>query len=126
LETSSAEAPESAIDQSVLASLRKLQQDGKPGILNRLIEMFLDDTPPKLAALREAVAQEEAKALEQVAHALKGSSASLGALHMASICEEFEAFDRSGDLRHAPGLLSQLEVEFDRVRDALMAELSKS
>jgi two-component system, sensor histidine kinase and response regulator len=126
LETSSVEAPDGAIDQSVLASLRKLQKDGKPGILNRLIEMFLDDTPPKLAALQEAVAQEEAKALEQVAHALMGSSASLGALHMASICEELEAFGRSGDLTQAPGLLSQLEAEFDRVRDALTAELSKS
>jgi two-component system, sensor histidine kinase and response regulator len=125
-EMSSAEAPDGAIDQSVLAGLRNLQQDGMPSVLSRLIEMFLDDTPPKLAALREAVGQEEAKVLEQVAHALKGSSASLGALHMASICEEFEAFGRSGDLRHAPGLLSQLEAEFDRVRDALTAELSKS
>jgi two-component system, sensor histidine kinase and response regulator len=125
-ETSSAEAPDGAIDQSVLANLRNLLQDGKPGVLNRLIAMFLDDTPPKLAALREAVAQEEAKALEQVAHALMGSSASLGALHMASICEELEAFGRSGDLTQAPGLLSQLEAEFDRVRDALTAELSKS
>ncbi len=53
-------ASDDTIDHNVLARLRELQQEGKPDVLNSLIEIFLGDTPSKLAALREAVAQGEA------------------------------------------------------------------
>ena len=108
-----------AIDHSVLTGLRKIQQKSKSDFLERLIEVFLSEVPSKLAALREGATRGEAQALEQRAHNLKGSSASLGALHMASICGELEALAQSGDLKSVPDLLAQLNAEFDRVRQAL-------
>jgi two-component system, sensor histidine kinase and response regulator len=118
-----ATSTDGAIDLAVLAGLRQLQQQGEPDVLNRLIEVFLSDVPPRLAAMQEALARGETDVVEQEAHALLGSSASLGARHMASICAELETLGNSGDLRHASALLSQLEDEFDRARKGLTAEL---
>ena len=122
-ETDDVEDTEDVIDRAVLANLRLLQQEGKPSFLDHLIKVFLNDAPFRLATLREAIAREEAQAIEQQAHALMGSSASLGAHHMASVCAELETLARLGDLRHTQDMLTQLEDEFDRAREALAEEL---
>jgi HPt (histidine-containing phosphotransfer) domain-containing protein len=123
-ETSDAAALDEVIDQGVLAGLRELQQEGEPDLLDELIGAFLEDAPTRLAALREAATQEKAEDLGRAAHALKGSSGSLGAKRMVPICEELEALGRKGDLAHASGLLTRLEAEFERVREALIAEVA--
>jgi len=123
-ETDGAKDTEGAIDSAVLLNLRLLQQGSKPSFLDRLIKVFLNDVPLRLATLREDIAQEEAQAIEQQAHALLGSCASLGAHHMASVCAELETIARSGDLRHTQDLLPRLEDEFDRTRKALTEELA--
>jgi HPt (histidine-containing phosphotransfer) domain-containing protein len=90
-----------------------------------VIALFLDSAPPRLAALREAVARDDARTLEQEAHALKGSAATLGARPLAAICEELQALGRAGDVARASALLPRLEAEFERVRGALTAELAQ-
>jgi CheY-like chemotaxis protein/HPt (histidine-containing phosphotransfer) domain-containing protein len=114
-----------SIDQTVLAGLRGLQQPGAPDLLSQLIELFLGDAAPRLAGLAQAVAQGDAHALERQAHTLKGSSANIGARRLARLCEDLELLGRSGELGRAPGVLTELEAEFDRVRAALRAEMAK-
>jgi HPt (histidine-containing phosphotransfer) domain-containing protein len=57
----------------LLESLRELQEEGEPDILNELIEMFLDHVRLQLVALREAVEGRNADSVARVAHTLKGS-----------------------------------------------------
>jgi len=87
-----------------------------------LSEMFLADTPRRLAALREALGREDAQALAREAHTLLGTCASLGARRMAGVCEELQALGRAGDLAPATRALDRLETEFGHVRAALNAE----
>lgn len=61
-------APEDPLDPGVLAGLRELQQAGEPDILTELVEMFVDDAEPRLAALREAVEKGDADNVERNAH----------------------------------------------------------
>jgi HPt (histidine-containing phosphotransfer) domain-containing protein len=110
---------EDPLDPDVLAGLREL---GDPDLLSELTEMFFDDASSRLATLHEAVEGDDAQSLEHVAHALKGSSGSMGATRMAAICTELQDAGASGDLSRAPALLEQLEDEFGRVRPALEAE----
>ena len=114
------------MDRSMLASLRELQEEGEPDILKELIELFLTDVPPQLAALREAVEAGDAHSVEQIAHTLTGSSGNMGATRMAAICSELEDVGASGDLSRAPELLERLEEEFGHVRKALEAETARS
>jgi PAS domain S-box-containing protein len=110
---------EEPLDEGVLAGLREL---GDADLLSELSTMFLDDASSRLAALRETVEGGDAKAVEQIAHALKGSSGNMGAKRMAKICAELEYVGASGDLSYAPEVLGRLEEEFSRVRPALEAE----
>jgi len=110
---------EDPLDPDVLAGLREL---GDPDLLSELSEMFFDDASSRLATLRETVEGSDARSVEQIAHALKGSSGNMGARRMAAICAELEDVGASGDLSRARALLEQLEEEFGRVRPALEAE----
>jgi len=112
----------SVIDPGVIAELRGLQSSTDPDFFNHLIDLFIEETPHRLAAIREALAKSNAEALGHEAHALKGSSAHLGATRMDSLCEILEEQGRSGSINGASAVLSVLEEEFGRVRKALEAE----
>jgi CheY-like chemotaxis protein len=112
---------EDPLDRSVLTGLRELQEEGEPDILNELIELFLNDVPPHLKTLQEAVEGKDASSIERIAHTLKGSCGNMGATRMAELCEELQEVGGSGDLARAPKLLERLEAEFDCVRPALKA-----
>jgi len=72
--------------------------------------------------LRDAVAQADAPKIHHLAHTLKGSSSNLGATRLAALSAALEKQGRTATLTDAPGVLTQLEQEFDRVRRALEDE----
>ncbi|MDP9474737.1 MAG: PAS domain S-box protein, partial [Actinomycetota bacterium] len=110
------------LDPEVLAGLREL---GDAGLLPRLVGIFLDDVPSRLADLRKGIEDGDARRVERAAHTLKGGSANMGAKRMATICSELQEVGASGDLSRASVLLGALEEEFGRVRPALEAETAK-
>lgn len=109
-------APEGVLDESVLEGLRALQDRSAPDLLKNLIGLFLDDTPARLEAVRDAVQQKQAVSLARLAHALKGAAANLGVLSMTQTCAQLEQLGRSEETHAAPGLVTRLEAEFDEVR----------
>jgi two-component system, sensor histidine kinase and response regulator len=119
-----APAPEDGpLYHPVLEHLRSLQGEDEPHLLRDLIQMYLEDTEDRLGKLREAVREEDAEQLALQAHALRGSSANMGAPAMARISRELERAGDSVDLQMAPELLRTLEHEFGRVRPALQTVL---
>jgi len=119
--TTSDEASE-PLDHAVIENLREL---GGSEMLSELTEMFLDDVSSRFPALREALEGGDASSVEQIAHALIGSSGNMGARRMAAICTELQYVGASGDLSRVPELLERLEAEFGRVRPALEAEIAR-
>ncbi len=117
---------EPPLNESVLADLRELQEEGGPSILEELIGLFLEDAPPQIAALWESVEYGNAHAVERIAHTLKGSSGNMGATRMAAICSGLEEVGASGDLSEVSERVKLLEEESERVRVALAAEVVRS
>ncbi len=111
-----------AIDWTVLEALRDLGVSGEPGIIGELARLFVADTPPRLAALREAAERGEPDGLALAAHGLKGSCAIIGATRMQQVCLELEQLGRSGTLDGAADRIATLDVEFERARRALARE----
>src|SRR5205085_9722205 len=107
-------APEEAVDGNVLAALRDLQGAGRPDILAELLAVYLRDTPPRLAALHEAVARADAEALRRAAHSLKGSSSQIGAVQVARLCADIEEQASTTDLRGVAETLRRLDEAFGR------------
>ncbi|HSB08356.1 MAG TPA: response regulator [Blastocatellia bacterium] len=110
------------IDESVMAELRALETAGKHGFLGRLIDLFIEETPRRLASLQSAIDEASAEALAREAHALKGSCAHLGATRMSALCGILEDRGRAASTAGASTVLAALNEEFDRVRRALEAE----
>ncbi len=112
------------IDLSVLESRRGPQKEEEPDKLVRIVTLFIDDVPPRLESLKQAVKRGDAQEVEETAHLLKGGSGYMVAVHMVEICTRLQELGISGDLSHAPELLDALEAEFRRVHPALQAAIS--
>jgi HPt (histidine-containing phosphotransfer) domain-containing protein len=111
-----------ALDMAVLTSFAEAQLDGVPDLIVELIDLYLEDAPRRLAAIEEALARKDERALKRAAHCLRGSSANLGALQVALICEELERIECNDWFPGVQALLSCLEEEFGRVRQVLLIE----
>ena len=111
------------LDKGVIASLRELGGDDDPGLFIELVNMFLSDTPERMRALSEAMEKRDPTALERAAHALKSSSANLGALGLSGLFRDIEAAGRSKDLSRAEPLVARTRPEFAKVEKALREEM---
>jgi HPt (histidine-containing phosphotransfer) domain-containing protein len=108
---------ESIVAPSVLARFRAVSRGDEP--VRELLDMYVRETRPQLGSLSEAIAQKDARALEQAAHGIKGASASLGIEKMAALCGELERKGRDGMLEGAESLQARLLDEFERIRRLL-------
>jgi HPt (histidine-containing phosphotransfer) domain-containing protein len=88
-----------------------------------LLHNFADRLPQTVDRMDRAATTGDSRALARLAHTLKGSSATLGANHFASLCADVEAVAQRRDLVTSTGLLSDLRDRADEVGDA-MQEIS--
>jgi CheY-like chemotaxis protein len=112
----------SAIDVKALHNIRKLQQPGAPDLLERIVALYLDDVPKLVQSMREAIAAGDGIVLQRAAHTLKSSSATLGALQLAKLCNEMEVRARDEHLVDAGQWISRIECEYARVCASLPRE----
>ena len=106
-----------AADDPVGRRLADLRGDGTPNeraLIVRLISSLLERAPGYLAALAEAVASGDARALETQAHSFRGVTANLGAAGPAEICQRLEALGRAGPL--GPLAIATAADDLDRLR----------
>jgi HPt (histidine-containing phosphotransfer) domain-containing protein len=115
-------------------------QDDRPPLLDRsildricerdtqvrqdLVGLFADRADAGVADMGRAIQVHDSEALQNDADRLGLSSASMGALRMAEICERLAKAGRTGALSHAYGLLGELERASRMTRAAWYAELS--
>jgi len=112
-----------AIDHSVLASLRELQEDGEPDIVAEVGGLFLKHSPEKISAIELAVARGDAKSLQMAAHGLKSSSAYVGAMRLSALAKELEMMGRANSLEGSKEMAELLVAEYRTVIKALDAEM---
>lgn len=98
------------------ASLDRLRKFGGGKLLNGMISLFITAAPERIATARAGVAGADAKAVEQALHALKSSSAQLGAMRMQRLSEQGELKARAGSLDTVGELVEQIAEEFTRVQ----------
>jgi CheY-like chemotaxis protein len=111
-----------AIDLGLLIGFRDLDGDGGDGILGKLIDLFIDNSPQVLAEARSALAAAATPQLARAAHTLKGSCANFGAERMRGACARLEQLAKQGKIEGAAELLAEVEREFNYVRLALERE----
>ena len=91
-------------------------------MLARLIGLYLQETPPLIERMKEAVATNDEGALRAAAHALKSSSANVGAMKLHGLCKDLESQARRRQLADAAARIALIEREFGATRAILRQE----
>jgi CheY-like chemotaxis protein/HPt (histidine-containing phosphotransfer) domain-containing protein len=88
----------------------------------RLVELFLDRTPPLIEELRRAIERADTGELRARAHKLKGSCLAVGAERMALLAAQLQHAGEHGDARAAERGLAPLLEQWSSVRERLERE----
>jgi HPt (histidine-containing phosphotransfer) domain-containing protein len=110
------------LDAQALARLRALDPGGKAGLLKRVLSTYTQTLDRMLAQLRTARSTGDLPSLRHVAHALKSSSASVGALALSSQCADVESRVRDGRIDGLDADLDALDAEAQRILAGLSTE----
>jgi len=94
---------------------------GDQQLLRELVDLFLEDLPERLAAVRKAVRKRDALALSSAAHALKGAVSHFAARDTSEFALKLERMGRTGDLDGAEEAFDGLKSEIGRLTRALAA-----
>lgn len=113
-----------AIDGATFNRLRELDPDGQRGFLRQVLQTYERSLERQLGLLGDAAAAGAVARAGEVAHALKSSSASVGALGLAGHCATVERLARGGSAEALGAPLQALQAEAARVRAAVQAMLA--
>jgi PAS domain S-box-containing protein len=104
-----------AFDEGHLQSM----VEGSRELRDQLTEIFAEEWPPLLAALRTAIGDADAKAVRQLAHKVRGSAGIFGATAVIDSALRLENIGLENNLGVAGEELTQLDRELHRLQKAL-------
>lgn len=107
------------LDAAALAYLQDLDPSGHAGLLPRVLRTYVLSLERQLDALRRARLNADAQGQRHVAHTLKSSSASVGALELSALCADIEHKLRDGPVEGIESQLDALAGEARRILAAL-------
>jgi CheY-like chemotaxis protein len=110
-----------SLDQQTLDRIRAMSRPGGPDLLVRVIDLYVSSSNALIDTMLAASRLEDAISLAHAAHGLKSSSANVGALALAELCNEVETAASGGRVEHALGLVKKLVAEHRQVLRALEA-----
>ncbi|MFP5286482.1 MAG: Hpt domain-containing protein, partial [Thermoanaerobaculia bacterium] len=113
--------PDPVLDPVYLERLLELQRSSGRSVVPLIVDSFVTEGPRRLERMRGALARGDRQDLVLVAHTLKGGSAQLGALRLASVSRELEESGKEGRLEVAGEILDRLERELAAASAALLA-----
>ncbi|MEL6927209.1 MAG: response regulator [Cyanobacteria bacterium J06600_6] len=114
----------SALDLSVLESICEMAGAEASLLVEEMVTSYLDDTQIRLQAIANAIKTANVESIFQAAHSMKSSSANLGAVNLAQLCEELERLGKDKTIEGTEPLLSNAESEFQQVEQELRSFLT--
>jgi HPt (histidine-containing phosphotransfer) domain-containing protein len=111
-----------AQDMIEQAAFNELRDQVGTDFLIELIDTYCLETQELIEKLRLALAAQDAATFGRLAHSIKSSSASLGALNLSQQARELEMLGKANDLEAARPKLEQLAAAFLQVVSCLRAE----
>ena len=112
---------EEAINSEALDELRSLMGES----LDEVLQTFIDYVPDQINELSKAVNNDDAEGVFNLAHKMKSSSSSIGALGLAHTAEQIELIGRAGSTEGTAELLEQLKGMYSDAEVLLREELKR-
>jgi len=80
-----------------------------------LMRVYIDDSRQRMPLLSQALQQQDAKQLRELAHSFKGASSNVSANVLAQLCYQLEMAGREEQLVGADALIAAIEAEYRNV-----------
>lgn len=109
--------PKLILDETMLESIVSM---GGKELLGEIIDDYLNFSPSRLTAIREAIVVDDANELRITAHALRSSTANLGGVTVGKICNQLENLGRENTTVGAAEIFPLLEVEYEEFKQGLI------
>jgi CheY-like chemotaxis protein len=109
----------SVLDASALERLRELDPKGENQLLSRVIKAFETSCARLMPQLQDARRAGDHSGVRHVAHTLKSSSASIGAIKLSQLCAEIETKIRTNQPENLDELIEAMAAEVEIVLQAL-------
>ena len=90
-ETKSSAESEALMSFDALKHFEQREESGRRGLLKRIVGGFIEQSTDQFAQMHNGLAQSECSDIAFAAHALKSSSAVIGAERLAELCRDIEA-----------------------------------
>lgn len=110
---------QSVLDTNAIEALRAVSPDDGGEFFRELVDIFLQDTPKRIAEIEVALASKNAPELTRAAHSIKGSSSNFGATSLSDVARRIEQFGKEQSYPAIQALLPHMHAEFSRVKSAL-------
>jgi HPt (histidine-containing phosphotransfer) domain-containing protein len=114
------------LDAAALDRLHQLDPGNRSGLVKRVLQTYCESLDRLLVQWHAARAAGDANAMRALAHTLKSSSASVGALALSALCADVEARLRDHQRDDIEPKLDALAGEAARIRAALSLQLLSS
>ena len=92
---------------------------GDTGLLTEVIQLFIEDCPARVAAIKAAVDAKNGAAIAAETHALKGAAGNLSVVSLFATCEILEQLGRENRFEAAEAAWRRLADEATHVLDSL-------
>jgi HPt (histidine-containing phosphotransfer) domain-containing protein len=115
----------SALDPAALERLRELDPSGAGRLLERVLKAFQNSAGRLRAQCTAARATGDQAAIRLVAHTLKSSSASIGALQLSQLSAQIETTIRNGNIASVESALGADLDAFDRALDETLETVGR-
>jgi len=96
-------------------ALERVQEDKE--LLLELFDIFLDDCPKKMEAIRQAAAKNDINQLKDTAHSLKGASGNISAKKLYHSFLAIEQMAKTGELKDIHNLLAVIDQQLIALRE---------
>jgi HPt (histidine-containing phosphotransfer) domain-containing protein len=107
------------LDPDALERLAELDPTGKNRLVERVFQAFEASTQRLMPQLHAALSAGDHAGVRHVAHTLKSSSASIGAIKLSQLCAEIESMIRLDSLEELPERVGRMDGETAVVLQAL-------
>lgn len=106
------------LDPEAVTRLRELDPTGASGLIERVLNAFEDSVARLVPKLLQARSTGDLQTIRHVAHTLKSSSASIGALKLSQLCSDIEVMARQSLTQGIEAQLDAMMEELKMVPDA--------
>ena len=114
------------LDVDALDRLRELDPAGKGRLLERVLRAFETSAARLSLQFREARRKDDVAGIRHVAHTLKSSSASIGAIALSQLCGELEVKIRNDAAADVEPGIAAMTAALDLALQAIERQLAQT